>query len=81
MAMSREKKDINMTIRVTPSELEEIKEAASAKGLPYSEFCMRAIRAFMGKAEEMPTREEFQALIDRIGELERKFQSQHNQVA
>ncbi|WP_414589113.1 plasmid mobilization protein [Scytonema sp. PCC 10023] len=77
----KERKDVNMTVRVTPTELEEIREAASAKGIPYSEFVLRAIRAFMGKAEELPTREEFQALIDRLNKLEHKVYSSSDKVA
>ena len=67
---SREIKNVNLTIRVTPKELEQIREAAKRKDLPYSEFCMNAIRSAMGVTSQD---EIIQSLVNRIDLLERRL--------
>ena len=73
MATVREKKDINMTIRVTASELEEIKQAAFDRDIPYSELCLTAIREYIGKSKDAPTKEDFQVVLNRLAILEARL--------
>ena len=69
MATGKEIKNVNLTIRVTPSELDEIREYAASVGMPYSEFCMNAIKVAMGKKEMLT----LESLAERLAAIEAKL--------
>jgi len=67
------RKDSHLTVRITPEELEEIKEFATANGMQQSEFVMAAIRSAMGKGG---MHEQFLTLSARLAALETRLEKQ-----
>ncbi|MGI8501132.1 MAG: plasmid mobilization protein [Hassallia sp.] len=67
------RKDSHLTVRISPEELEEIKEFAASNGMQQSEFVMTALRAAMGKAG---VHEQFLTLSARLAALEARLEKQ-----
>lgn len=61
------KKDSHLTIRISPEELEEIRNFANSQGMSQSEFVLASIRAGMGKDG---FQEKYIALASRLAILE-----------
>jgi hypothetical protein len=49
--------------------LDEIREYAASVGMPYSEFCMNAIKVAMGKKEMLT----LESLAERLAAIEAKL--------
>lgn len=67
------RKDAHLTVRISPEELEEIKEFAASNGMQQSEFVMSALRAAMGKGG---VQEQFLTLSARLAALEARLEKQ-----
>ena len=65
------KKDAHLTVRITPEELEEIREYASQNGYLQSDFVLKAIRTAMGKSGGLE--EQLQNLTRRLIEVEKQL--------
>ncbi|WP_026730759.1 hypothetical protein [Fischerella sp. PCC 9605] len=71
--MSVEKKDARLSVRISPQELQEIKDFADENGLAFTDFVLGAIRDAMHKK---PESEEFVALVRRVAALEKTVYKQ-----
>lgn len=67
--MSSEKKDARLSIRISPQELQDIKDFAESNGLAFTDFVLSAIRNAMHKNPE--SQEDYLALVRRVAALER----------
>ncbi len=61
------RKDSHLTVRISPEELEEIRQFAASNGMQQSEFVMSALRAAMGKPG---VQEQFLTLSARLAAIE-----------
>jgi uncharacterized protein (DUF1778 family) len=64
------KKDAHLTVRISPEELEEIKQYANTHGMQQSEFVLTAIRAAMGKGG---LQEQYLQLASRLASIESRL--------
>ena len=65
------RKDAHLTIRISPEELEEIREFAIGNGMQQSEFVLSAIRAAMGKTGGI--QEQYLTLAARLAAIEARL--------
>lgn len=65
----REQKTETLSVRVTPTMLKEIKERASAKGVPYAQFIFDAIARSLANEDESPLYMELRKRIEILEEL------------
>lgn len=71
------KKDAHLTVRISPEELDDIREFATTNGMQQSEFVLSAIRSAMGRGG---MQEKYLLLAARLANIENQLAQQSQPV-